>query len=186
MKKTTYLMIACCLLFLGGGLYYFLRAEPITPKTPAEVASVEPAATLSYVGNLITEEKDGKRLWELGAETIEIDVNTKNMKLKNVKGVFYQDNGGKIDISAPEAVMDSKTKDIVMTGKVQAVASDGATFSAQEVRWMGLEQRFYGTKDVQLTKDNTVMSGDNIESDANMAKIKVYGHAKVIKGGSPQ
>ena len=82
--------------------------------------------------------------------------------------------------------MDSKTKNIVMTGKAQAVASDGATFSAQEIRWMGQQQRFYGTGDVLLTKDHTVMSGDNIESDANMAKIKVSGHAKVIEGGSPR
>jgi len=37
---------------------------------------------------------------------------------------------------------------------------------------------------VLLTKDDTIMTGDNIESDADMAKIKVYGHAKIIKGGA--
>lgn len=82
--------------------------------------------------------------------------------------------------------MDSKTKDIVMTGKAQAAASDGTAFTAQEVRWKGQEQRFYGTGNVLLTKENTVMSGDNIESDASMAKVKVYGHAKVIEGGAPR
>ncbi|MBC8016760.1 MAG: LPS export ABC transporter periplasmic protein LptC, partial [Sporomusaceae bacterium] len=143
MKKTTYLMIACALIFLAGGLYYFFRNEPITPNVPIKEAKVEQAATLSYVGSKITEEKDGKPLWELGAETIEVDVNTKNMTFKNIKGVFYQENGGKIEISAPEAVLDSKTKDIVMTGKAQAVASDGSTFSAKEIRWMGQTQRFY-------------------------------------------
>lgn len=90
MKKTTYLMIVCSVLFLAGGLYYFLRDEPITPKAPVQTAEAEQAATLSYVGNSITEEKDGKRLWELGAETIEIDVTTKNMKLKTSKVSFIK------------------------------------------------------------------------------------------------
>lgn len=186
MKKTTYLMIACSALFLVGCVYYFLRDEPITPKEPVQAANVEQVSTLSYVGNSIKEEKDGKPLWELGAETIDIDVTTKNMNMKNIKGTFYQANGGKIDITAPGAVLDSKTKEIVMTGKVQAIASDGTAFTAEETRWSGQSERFYGSGNVVLTKDDTVMTGDKIESDANMAKIKVYGNAKIVKGGAPK
>lgn len=186
MKKNTYLISACFIALLVGGLYYFLRDEPLRPMGTATTPKVEEAVTLSYVGNSITEEKDGKRLWELGAETIEIDVNTKNMILKNIKGTFYQDNGGKIDITAPQAVMDNKTKDIIMSGKVHAIASDGSTFTAQETRWLGKEQLFSGSGDVICTKDDTIMSGDTIESDKNMVKIKISGHAKIVKGGASQ
>ena len=184
MKKTTYLIIACSALFLASGLYYFLKDEPVLPKPPLQAVKVEQAAILSYVGNLISEEKDGKPFWELGAETIEVDINTKNVNMKNIKGVFYQANGGKIEIVAPQAVMDSKTKEIVMRGKVQATASDGAAFTAQEMRWSGSQQRLFGSGAVLLTKEDTVMTGDNIESDINMEKIKVYGNAKLVKGGA--
>jgi len=184
MKKTTYLMIACSALLLAGGLYYFLKDEPLVPKAPVEVEKVEQVSTLSYVGNSIKEEKDGKPLWELGAETIEIDVTTKNISMKNIKGTFFQANGGKINITAPGATLDNKTKDIVMTGKVQAIASDGATFTAEETRWSGQQEIFYGSGNVVLTKDDSVMTGDKIESDANMAKIKVYGNARIVTGGA--
>lgn len=169
-------------MILAGCLYYFLKDEPFYQKEVA-TPQAEPATTMSYVGNSIIEEKDGKKLWELAAETIEIDANTKNIMLKNIKGTFYQDNGGKIDITAPIATMDNKTKDIAMSGKVKAIASDGATFVAEETRWLGKEQLFYGVGDVLVTKDDTVMSGDKIESDKNMVKIKVSGHAKILKGG---
>lgn len=185
MKKNTYIISACFLILLAGCLYYFLKDEPFQQET-ASAPKEEQAATLSYVGNRITEEKDGKPLWELNAETIEIDVNTKNILLKNIKGTFYQDNGGKIDITAPQAVMDNKTKDIAMSGKVYAVASDGGTFTAQETHWTGQTQLFYGSGDVICTKDDTVMSGDVIESDKNMVKIKISGHAKIVKGGAPK
>lgn len=183
MKKTTYLIIACVVLFLAGCLYYFLKDESSIPQKEVEVKTSQ-STNLSYVGNSITEEKDGKRLWELSAETIEIDTDTKNMKFKNMKGIFYQDTGGKIDIIAPEAVVDSKTKEILMVGKIQAIASDGTTFSAQEMRWSSLEQRMYGSGNVLLTKDDTVMTGDHLEGDKNLSKIKVFGHANVVKRGT--
>lgn len=186
MGKTKYLIVACIGIILAGGLYYFLKDEQLMPKAPVQVADNEQAAVVSYIGNSIIEEKDGKRLWELGAETIEVDAATKNVKFKNLKGVFYQEKGGKIDITAPEAIMDNKNKDISMNGKVQAVASDGATFTAQETRWSNKERRFYGAGSVSLTKDDTVMTGDKIESDANMENIKVSGHAKITKGGTPR
>lgn len=187
MKKTTYLMIACIILLLGGCLYYFVKDEPLSPpKEPVQKTKNVQGSTLSYIGNSIVEEKDGKRLWELGAETIEMDMNTDKVNVSNIKAVFYQENGGKIDIMAPKAVIDNKTKNIVMTGKVNAVASDGATFTAQEAQWLGQEQRFLGSGDVVLTKDDTVMTGDKIEINSNMEKIKVYGNAKVVKGGAPK
>lgn len=183
MKKNTYLMSACFIILVAGCLYYFFKDEPLVPQG-AVAPKVEEASTLSYAGNSITEEKDGKRVWELGAETIDIDVNTKNMLLKNIKGTFYQDNGGKIDITASQGTMDNKTKNIVMTGTVHAVASDGSTFTAAETRWLAQEQLFSGAGNIICTKDDTVMTGDTIESDKNMTNIKIAGHAKIVKGGA--
>jgi LPS export ABC transporter protein LptC len=183
MKKTTGMVIVCILLLLASGLYYFLKDEPLPAAPPAEEPKAQEASTLSYVGNSITEEKDGKRLWELKAETIEIDSNTNNAQMKNVTGTFYQDKGGTIEIKAPEAFLDNKTKDITMPVKMEATSSDGGTFSANEARWSGKEQQFYGSGNIVVTKDDTVITGDKIESDTTMKKVKVYGNAKVIKGG---
>ncbi len=185
MKKTIG-MVVVCILLLASGLYYFLKDEPLPASPPEAEPTAQEASILSYVGNSITEEKEGKRLWELKAETIEIDSNTKNVQMKNVMGTFYQDKGGKIEIKAPIAFLDSKTKDISMPVRMEAVASDGGTFAANEARWSGKEQRFYGSGNIVVTKEDTVITGDKIESDTNMEKVKISGNAKVIKGGSSQ
>jgi len=187
MKKTTYLLIACMISLLIGGLYYFLKEEPLIEKHAKTAPPVaQQPSILSYQGNSITEEKDGKRLWELGAESIEVDTTTKNAILHNIDGTFYQEKGGSIHIKAPMATVDNATKEIVMTGKVQAVASDGATFTAQEAHWLGQAQQFSGSGDVIVTKEDTIMTGDRVDSDSNMEKMKVSGHAKIVKGGAPQ
>jgi LPS export ABC transporter protein LptC len=183
MKKTIGMVIAC-IIILAGGLYYFLKDEPLPQSPSVEEPKTQEASKLSYIGNSIVEEKDGKRLWELKAQSIEIDVDSKNAQLKNLVGTFYQEKGGKIEISAPEAFLDSKTKDITMSANVKATASDGGTFTANEVRWSSKEQKAYGSGNVVFTKEDTVLTGDKIESDSNMEKVKVFGNAKVTQGGS--
>jgi LPS export ABC transporter protein LptC len=184
MKKTTGILIACVMIVLAGSLYYFLKDEPLVPKLPEVAQKTQETSKMSYAGNTITEEDNGKKLWELKAETIEMDAETKNVLLHNINGTFYQDKGGKIDITAPEGFIDDKTKEIKLSAKVHAVASDGGTFTANEARWSGKEKYFYGSGDVIVTKEDTVITGDKLESDANMEKIKMSGHAKVIKGGA--
>lgn len=183
MKKTTYLLIACLVVLLAGGMYYFLKEEAPAPPQTQETGT-NTAANAMFVGNSIVEEQNGKRIWELSAEKIEVEPNTNKLKLTNIKGIFYKDDGGTIEVTAPEAIMDTKTRDVVMTGSVKAVSSDGATFTAREARWAGQDRRFFGSGDVRLTRDDTVITGDRIESDANMAKVRVEGNAHVVKGGA--
>lgn len=71
-----------------------------------------------------------------------------------------------------------------MSANVKATASDGGTFTANEVRWSSKEQKAYGSGNVVFTKEDTVITGDKIESDSNMEKVKVFGNAKVTQGGS--
>jgi LPS export ABC transporter protein LptC len=180
-------VIASIIVVLVGVLYYFVKEEPpLPPPLPAEVAQDTESGIMSYAGNELVEEQDGKRLWELNAETIEVDPNTKKATLKNMKGIFYRDNGGQITITAPQAFIDTQTKEILMVGEVHAVSSDGATFTAREARWFETDRHFLGTGGIKLTRDDTLITGDQIESDANMEKIKVQGHAYVQKGGTPQ
>lgn len=182
MKKDTLLAVVIALLLLAGGLYYFLREEP--PAAPPQVKETgsDPAANISFVGSSIVEEQNGKRLWELAAGAIEVDPATKLVHFKDLKGVFYQDKGGKIDLTAQEAVMDTKTHDITMQGDIRAVASDGATFSAPQARWAGTDRRFFGSGGITLTRDDTIITGETIETDANIDKVKVQGQARVLKG----
>lgn len=177
-------MIACITLLLAGGIYYWLSAPPASQEPAAETGSE--LNQLSYSGSSIVEEHDGKRLWELAAETIEVDPETKNVTLKNLRGIFYQKDGGKIVLTAKQGWMDGKTRDIRIETEVQAVADDGATFTAPRVDWLAAEQRYHGSGGVKVTRNDTVLTGDQLDSDVNMEKIKVSGNARIRQGGMAQ
>lgn len=183
MKNKKLLMIACTIILVISSVYYFTRDNTADPQQTAQESSETKPV---FIGNEIVEEENGKRLWELKADRTEIDPQTKTVKLVNLKGIFYKDDGSSIEIIAPEASMDANAKSIFMSGYVKAVSSDGATFTAREARWEGKTKYFYGTGGITMTKEDTVITGDKIESDANMEKVKVEGNARVVKGGAPK
>jgi LPS export ABC transporter protein LptC len=186
LKKTTYLGIACALLIIAGGLYYFNKTEPLTPPPKTQEAKSEVTSNIIFAGSSIIEQKDGKKLWELTAETVEVDPKTQNARLINIKGTLYRDNGGKVDLIAQEGFVDTKTRDITLQGNVKAISSDGAVFTAPQALWVGKDQRLFGSGGITLTRDDTVITGDTVETDGDMQKIKVQGNAHIVKGGTAQ
>jgi len=182
-KKSSFLAIAVTLLLLAGGLYYFLREEPsVTPKPPRQITS-DPEAEVSFSGTSMVEEQGGKKLWELSSDKITVNQTPKMARFYGVKGMFYQDDGSKVDLTAREAVLDQTTKNIILNGDVRAVATEGAVFTAAQARWDGVQKRFFGTGGITFTREDVVITGDTIESDAGLEKVKVQGQARARKGG---
>lgn len=185
MKKTTYAAIACVLLLLAGGLYYFLREEAPAPP-PVKETTNEPSANIQFSGSSIIEQDNGKKLWELSAETVQVEPKSQKVHLINFKGTLYRENGTKIDVVARQADFDPKTRNITMEGDIKATSSDGAVFTAPLARWEAKDKMFYGNGGITLTRGDTVLTGDQIESDAVLEKTKVRGNARIVKGGTTQ
>jgi hypothetical protein len=78
----------------------------------------------------------------------------------------------------------TESKDIELFGDIKAVSStDGAVFTAPRALWKGKERTFKGFDGITLTKGDTIITGQEIETDAAMEKAIVRGKARVIKGG---
>jgi LPS export ABC transporter protein LptC len=185
LSKKKYLAIALAVLLAAGGLYHLLTGGAAGDSADNQAAVPAQVPTMiTFAGSSIVEEQAGKKLWELKADTIETDPEGKVAYLNKLQGVFYQQKGGTIQLAAQKAQVDMKTHDIVMQGEVKITSSDGAVFTAPEARWEGNPKGFKGTGGVTLTRNDTVITGDNIQTDDKMEKAKVFGHAKVVTGGS--
>jgi LPS export ABC transporter protein LptC len=184
LSKKAYAIIGLVFCLLAGMLYYFIKDEPIIPKEDKQEASSSPTNTLSYAGSTVVEEKDGKRVWEITADKIEVDPQTQNADLTNIKGIFYKEDGQKVDLTALHGIVNNKTHDVELDGDIKAVATDGATFIAKKAKWIDATQHFSGSGDIVVKRQDTIMTGEEMESDVGLKKVKVSGHARIQKGGT--
>lgn len=184
MNKTTYLSLTCAVLLIIGGLYYFFREEPQITEVPTTKPNpMQAGAKITFTGSAIIEEQNGRKVWELNAESIEADAGSKQVYLKNMKGTFYQDAGGKVEVTAREGILDTKTNDITLQGEMKVTSSEGAVFTAPRGSYAEQSKIFTGIGGIILTRGDIIITGDKIDADLKLEQVKIQGNAKVVTGG---
>lgn len=162
------------------GIVFWAFQTPEKAAPPGAPETQQPPMT--YAGNVLSEEKDGKKIWELTADAIAIDPANQNAALQNVRGTFYQEDGKSVAVTAPSAFYDTDAKTVALSGGAAAVSSDGARLEAESMLWQSGPRQFSGEGKVKLRRASTVITGDKIESDPGFRKFKVSGNARVTEG----
>lgn len=175
-KLLYFLLIA---LLVGGAVWVVLTVPPAPDKTDFD----KNGTVISYDGNEISEEKDGRKIWDLTAEHIDVDVESHKTTMQNLTGHFYAPDGRVTEIKADKGDYDEKSRDVIITGNVDIKNSDGAALSSKELRWQAKEEMLIALGDVRATKDDMRAEGDRMESSDGFNKIKIIGKAHIIKGG---
>ena len=131
-----------------------------TPSAPPPIEKVEPPTVMEYEGNTLTEEKDGKILWELTCDKMRVDSLTQDMELINVRGKFYDDEDI-WDLTAKRAIYDRTESIIYVEGEVVVTNSDNEKLLSDELIWFSEEEMLTATGNVSVTKDD----GSELKSD---------------------
>ena len=153
-----------------------------TPDAPPEVEKVDSPTIMEYVGNTISEEEGGVKIWEITAEKAFVDINTQNVAFQNIIGHFYQKDGRTIELLAKFGYYDTATKNVHAEGDVTVTTDDGAKLNSVELDWLGTEYKLIATDKVKITKDDIIATGDKAESTDGFRHFKLKGRAHIIKG----
>lgn len=176
-----WLLGLCIAAVIAGGLYYFLREEPLTDTRQEAVTT-----RMAFSGSKLTEDQDGKRIWELTARVMEVDPKTRWVYLTDLEGVLFCADGTHIMVTAKNAVVDPQTRNLEMSGAMNMKASDGPTFTAEKGRYVAKDRRIFATGSIRATKDDYVLTANELETDDKFDMIVVKGKARIVKGGPVQ
>jgi LPS export ABC transporter protein LptC len=166
---------------IAGGLYYFLREEPLTDNRQEAITT-----RMAFSGSKLTEDQDGKRIWELTARVMEVDPKTRWVYLTDLDGVLFRADGTRIVVTAKNAVVDPQTRNLEMSGAINMKASDGPTFTADKGRYVAKDRKIFAAGSIRATKDDYVLTANELETDDKFDKIVVKGKARIVKGGPAQ
>jgi LPS export ABC transporter protein LptC len=180
-KGKTILFVLVIAAFLAGGLYYFLRPEPLE-DTPKESV----VTRMAFTGSNLSESLDGKPVWDLTARVIEVDPKTRWVYLTDLKGTIFRADGTKIDVLAKTAVVDPATRNVELSDGLSMKSEDGATFTAEKGRYVAKDHKIFASGSIRATREDTVLTGRELEVDDKFEVIMVKGNARIVKGGPMQ
>ena len=158
-----------------------------TPPTPPPIEKVEPPTVMEYEGNTITEEKDGRIIWELTCEKMRLDMFTQNLELYGVSAKVYQRDKDKDEektweLTAEKGVYYQVNKVVHVEGNVVVKNSDGAELLSDKLDWLAEQETLIATGNVKISKDDIRAYGDMAYSQTALSKFGLVGNAKILKG----
>ena len=170
----------------GAALLAGLIVWAITsvPEIPEQTDEPQGSRIMSYADNTLSEERDGRTVWEMTASQVNVDIDTNDTSMVQIDGTFYTEDGRSLTLKAAEGRMDSVTRDVVVTGNIEAQTSDGASLRAKELRWTAAEGSLSAEGDAEIIRDDIRATGDRIVSTDGFQKFSVIGNARIEKGGA--
>ena len=166
---------------IAGGLYYFVREEPLEDTKKESVVS-----RMAFTGSNLKESQDGKTIWDLTARVMEVDPKTQWVYMTDLQGVIYREDGTKIDVTGKNAIVDPKTRNVEMSGGIAMKASDGPTFQADQGKFVAKDRKIFAFGSVRATKDDYILTANELETDDKFDILVVKGNARIVKGGPTQ
>ena len=172
----------------GGGAVLLAAlivwAVTTVPEIPTQTDAPTEPRVMSYADNTLSEERDGRTVWTMTAEKVNIDIDTNDTGMVKIDGIFYTEDGRTVTLKANEGRMDSKTRDVVLTGTIEATTSDGARLRAKEVKWTAAEGSLSAEGDAEFIHDDIRATGDRIVSTDGFQRFSIIGNAHIEKGGA--
>lgn len=181
-------------LVLGGAIGARWWAQPPAPPTPTPAeAPAPPAASsepqepgaaetpfLTIEGTRLSgADPQGRRVWDLRAQTLQVDRLQQRIVMTAVTGQFYTAAGPQLVFTAPRASFEIDSKDVELSGGVTARAQDGRTLRAATVRYGAGARTLTATGNVVLTQPGLSIRADELRTDAALEQPRFSGNIVV-------
>lgn len=151
-----------------------IPSVPVHPPTPPLPSSADAA----FQGVHLIEAKGGRTLWEVKADRVELFEEGGLVKAKGVKepvsATFYTENG-RIIANADEALLNMRTKDVTLNGKVRAVSEKGAVLETESLSWLAQGKRLVAHREVVLTRGDFISRAQGLEAEMALERVKLVG-----------
>ncbi len=153
-------------------------AAPAATATPLPLHITSSGGTGQYT--TLSEMKHQRTIYIIRATSFAAD--TATGRTPTGSGTFVQPHitfvdrdGARTVADAPEAVLTSADKSVLMTGGVHARSQDGNVLSCDRLRYDGTSERIHGDGNVVMTTPSgLVLSGDEVDGDARLQNVRVY------------
>ena len=175
MRKRGYFILAVLTVFIL--MWAFITAGVITANFNRNMLrSGVDRQELQVSSIILTETKDGQKLWEIFGETGQYSSDHKIANLNNVVGNFYKDNQVELSFESSKGLYNEETQEIILYENVFAVLRDETSVKADKLTYNIRTKSMDAEGNVKINRKKSF----NAESqkafiDSNYSHFKIIG-----------
>lgn len=126
------------------------------------------------------ETKNGRKEWELEADSAQYFKNDNLLAFENVKVTFYSQNGMNYILTGKQGRLRNDTRDMDVSGDVVVTSGDGYKLVTDSLRYSAAAKQI-STKDrVIFTGQNMRIEGNGFVADMITEKVSVLANVKTV------
>lgn len=170
------LFLAAAVFAVGALLYINHRMH----KGISGIVVKTPNADISIAKARYVETRDGRKEWELEADSARYFKNDDLIAFENMKVVFYSKNGANYVLEGKQGKLKNDTKDMDVSGDVVVTSSDGYKLLTDSLKYTAAVKQI-------STKDRVIFTGPNIRiegigflADMVTEKVSVLANVKTV------
>ena len=179
-KKRKVALVSVLLIIFIACIWAFVAANIITKSIKRDISSNDlEKQVVSIDSLLLTETKEGQKLWELYADKGEYESGSKIIILTNIIANFYQNGAVIASGKSTRGTYDTETKKVILYNDSYIVYKDGTSIQANLMEWEGKNKDVKAKDDVVIIKTNEfVIKSKKAVLTNNMTLFKVIGNVE--------
>jgi LPS export ABC transporter protein LptC len=120
-----------------------------------------------------TQTRGGVPEWELWGTTAERYPGRPEMRLTNVRMVFYKNGVKDAELTADTGEVDDETKNTVARGHVVVINEAGNVLKSEVLYWDNARQLIHTDQFVRFEDGDQVLTGTGLETDPNLTNLVI-------------
>lgn len=183
MKILKYLIIFAILsvvIIVAGSLYFWIGKDVVPFKVPVIIPD------LKIEGVRLTRAVAGQTEWELSAKSADYyrEKGVTHLELPEV--VFYTRGDGRIRLTGVKGEVFNATNDVVISGDVKIVTTDGYIFQSDYLRYLSGKKMVTTESKVFLKGTGMNIEGVGLSADIERDRVFIKRDIKAILEGNIQ
>lgn len=149
-------IISLLILLILGGLSVgaFFTSRNIMGKTAVIQPETEGDERINIKELVILETKEGKKFWEIYADSGKYNNGNNIAILENIICNFYIEDKVVLSVSAPNAEYNYNTKEVKVYGGAKAANDKNVYITADVINWTGSKDKVTANGNVKIIKEN--------------------------------
>ena len=170
--KIAILMVVVVSVGLVAAVFLQYRRSIDVPRQM--MAAIPKGIDLSIADIHQTATRDGKKEWQLDADSAEINTSAQTVALKNLSMVFFLEDQRELHLKADSGVLKTESKDITVDGNV-VLESEGSRLVTDKLDYRHLERLMTTDGPVEIT-------GPSFRLGAESLSLDITNNRAVLKG----